>query len=685
MTDRVRLFLASFLMLFVELALIRWTGENVLSLSFFSNFVLLGSFLGIGIGFLRAGRRRSLFPHTPLLLFGLVAFVLAVPIKIGNLSRSEVIFFGMETSGLPIWVSLPIIFGLVALVLAGIAEAVARVFARFEPLEAYRLDILGSVAGTVAFSVLAFLGTPPIVWGVVAGVVMVALLGPRLRYVAPLVAIAAVLLVESIGGATLWSAYYKIDVVDREFRDVPVVQVLVNGIPHQEIVPLEAREALTPVYLKPYERLTPGHSLDNVLIVGAGNGGDVAIALDRGAGRVDAVEIDARLLDIGADRNPDRPYDDPRVVRHVDDGRAYLERTDRRYDLVLFALPDSLTLLSGQSSLRLESFLFTEEAVSRARDVLEPGGVFAMYNFYREQWLIDRLAATMTQAFDTEPCVDLIGEGSGLAMLAISADPTALNCSGGAAIDLADAPAPVTDDRPFLYIREPGIPGLYLVTMAVILLASLVAVRATAGPVRTMGRYTDLFFMGVAFLLLETKNVVQFALLFGTTWFVNALVFAGILLTVLAAIEVAKLPRLPSPRVLYGALFAALAVAWLVPQEWLLNLSVPIRFVTATALAFAPIFLANVVFAQRFKTTASSTTAFGANLLGAMVGGVLEYASLAVGYRALLVAAAALYLLAYLTGRRHFQHGNGGAVLTDALRAGPEAVTALAGRTPRGD
>ena len=50
-----RLVVASGLMLFVELALIRWTGANVLHLSYFSNFVLLGSFLGIGLGFLRSG------------------------------------------------------------------------------------------------------------------------------------------------------------------------------------------------------------------------------------------------------------------------------------------------------------------------------------------------------------------------------------------------------------------------------------------------------------------------------------------------------------------------------------------------------------------------------------------------------------------------------------------------------
>src|SRR5216117_2959770 len=122
--------------------------------------------------------------------------------------------------------------------------------------------------------------------------------------------------------------------------------------------------------------------------------------------------------------------------------------------------------------------------------------------------------------------------------------------------------------------------------------------------------------MGAAFLLLETKNVVQFALLFGTTWFVNSLVFAGVLLSVYAAVEVARRLRLRRPLALYGALLAALVVAWLVPQRWLLDLAAAPRFAAATALAFAPIFLANLVFAQRFRSVGSSTIAFGSNLLG---------------------------------------------------------------------
>ena len=182
-------------------------------------------------------------------------------------------------------------------------------------------------------------------------------------------------------------------------------------------------------------------------------------------------------------------------------------------------------------------------------------------------------------------------------------------------------------------------------------------VRVVSGPMRPMAKYVDLFFMGAAFLLLETKSVVQFALLFGTTWFVNALVFAGVLVSVLAAIEVARRWRPARPELLYVALLAAIAVAWVVPVEFLLGLDMLPRFVLAVVVWFTPIFIANLVFAERFRNVEESNVAFGANLLGAMVGGLLEYVALLTGYQALLLLVAVLYGAAFLTGRVHLRDG----------------------------
>jgi len=215
----------------------------------------------------------------------------------------------------------------------------------------------------------------------------------------------------------------------------------------------------------------------------------------------------------------------------------------------------------------------------------------------------------------------------------------------------AATPAPATDDYPFLYLQQRTIPSFYLLTLALILAAALLLIRIGAGALRPMGRYLDLFLMGAAFLLLETKNVVQFALLFGTTWFVNSLVFVGILLAVYLAIEVARRIELGPPWRLYAGLLAALAVAWLVPPDLLLGLTVVPRFIVAIVLAFAPVFLANLLFASRFRDVAASNLAFATNLLGAMLGGVLEYASLVTGYRALLIVIALLYAGAFMLQR----------------------------------
>ncbi len=644
----LQLFVLSFLMLFVELALIRWLGALVIYLSYFSNFVLLGSFLGIGIGFLRARARVNLFPWAPVALGLLILFVRVFPVEVIR-SGSQLLFFGtgaFHASGPPTWVTLPVVFLAVAGVMATIAEGVARTFVRFPPLDAYRLDIAGSIAGIAAFSVLSFLDAKPVVWALIVAVVMLLLYGRRfgLLQLAAVLAIVLLLWTESLSSSDIWSPYYRISVYKTSYG----YAVDVNGIPHQNIIPAHK---LKRVYSEPYLD-DPSNPLNNVLIIGAGTGDDVANALLKGAKHIDAVEIDPELYQLGKQLNPDHPYQNHRVSVHINDGRAFLEQTHTKYDMILFALPDSLTLVSGQSSLRLESYLFTLQAVEAAKAHMKPvDGEFAMYNYYRTPWLRDRLANTLEVAFGHAPCAD--NQGSSLSMLSSSINPSVLHCGSVWHRPAHVVPA-ATDDHPFVYLDGNSIPWLYRITLALILLASILLVRPAAGPYRRMTGYVDLFFMGAAFMLLETKNIVQFALLFGTTWFVNALVTAGVLVAVLAAVEVSRHVVI-RPALLYVALLAALVVAWAVPPSALLSLSAVPRFVLAVIVAFAPIFLANMVFAQRFRDVGDSGTAFGANLLGAMVGGVLEYASLIVGYRWLLVFVAVLYGLAFLTGRRHLQ------------------------------
>ena len=653
LSDRRRLLLASFLMLFVELALIRWTAANNVHLIYLTNFVLLASVLGIGLGFLRGTADQDLFPWAPVALAALVLFVLAFPVSVTAFSGDRQLegLFGMRA--LPMWVGLPVVFGLTVATMAAIAQEVARAFTRFQPLDAYRLDVLGSVGGIVTFSALSFLQLPPLAWGLLAALGLAVLLGGRAgrRQWAALGMMVLLLGAQSLLPIYHWSPYYKVRATERPAERA--LSVSANNVPHQVARPVEGLRTAAPFYFFPYRHTRPG-ALDEVLLIGAGTCNAVAVALSRSAGHVDAVEIDPALQRLGRDRHPDRPYHDPRVTAHINDGRAFLEQTSRRYDLIVLALTDSLTVVSGQSApLRLENYLFTVEAIEQVRAHLQPDGVFAMYNYY-EPWLLQRYAGTVASVFGNRPCLELgdpLG-GRRQAVLTIGADGAVSNCAATWRPPAA-VPEPASDDHPFPYMTGRSIPRLYLVTLALILAASVLLVRRVAGPLRGMAPYLDLWFMGAAFLLLETKNVVQFALLFGTTWFVNAAVFAGILLSVLAAVEVARRVRLPRPHYLYLALLGALVVTWAVPQTALLELSPPVRFLAATVVAFTPIFLANLVFAQRFKDVGASTVAFGANLLGAMVGGMLEYLSLVSGYRSLLVLVAVLYGLAFLAGRRH--------------------------------
>jgi len=649
---RVRLFALSFLMLFVELALIRWTGANDIHLAYLTNFVLLASFLGIGIGFLRTKAGPDLLPWAPVALALLVGFLMLFPVYVRLEDGTVHGAFGW--AAVPRWVGLTIIFLLTVAAMAALGHGVARTFARFSPLEAYRLDILGSIAGIVTFSALSFLRLPPIAWGAIASALLLVLVGRRWQVLA-LIAVVALLAIESTYANDHWSPYYKVTAIYRAhsppIHNIPIHNTLTisaNNIPHQTAYPVSTLRRLERFYFFPYRHVRRA-ALNDVLIVGAGSGNDVAVALSEGAKHVDAVEIDPEIQALGRRYHPDRPYQDPRVSVHINDGRAFIQQTHAHYDLILFALPDSLTLLAGQGALRLENYLFTKQSMETVKRHLKAGGTFAMYNYY-EPFLLNRYAGTLADVYRQRPCVEL-GDSLTTRRQAV------ITAGAGATVDCRTPWRPVkvsepTDDYPFPYLQHRSIPAFYWHTLLLMLAASVLLIGVAGGSFRVLGRmrgYVDLACMGGAFLLLETKNVVQFALLFGTTWLVNSLVFAGVLLSVWLAIETARRVRLPRPSLLYLALLAALAVAWVVPQDSLLSLSPVPRFFAAVAIAFAPIYLANLVFAQRFATVGSSTVAFAANLFGAIVGGSLEYLSLVTGYRFLLVVVAALYGLAFVT------------------------------------
>jgi SAM-dependent methyltransferase len=656
-----RLLLTSATLLFVELLLIRWIPANVIYVGFFNNFVLMASFLGIGCGIIlgRSGARPRPAPF-PLLLFVLVAIVYSGQLNT-RLPTTNEVWLGTTNRDLVevnVLVLAPIIV-LTTAVMASLAMPLGPLLASMPPLRAYAIDIGGSLLGITLFVALAALRTPPLAWFAVAAVLSgsIALgLGVDRRTIVGAVAMGCVLLLGVVDARTadLWSSYYRITLGENAGAE----SVSVNGVPFQTMWPVDS-PAKEPVYDQLYTWF-PGRHFERVLVVGAGTGTDTAVALANGVGHIDAVEIDPLMLELGAAKHPERPYDDPRVTRHVNDGRAYLRTTDERWDLIVFAQTDSLTLVGTTANLRLESFLFTQEAFESARDHLRGGGIFVLYNWYREAWLVQRYEKMLDSAFGSPPIVRSYPR-YGVNMAVLAAGPGIQALRGGAppgdqvdALDLSAAPEASLDDHPFPYLRTATIPDRYLVALATMLLFALVAigacVAATGGAAR---RFSPHFFiLGTAFLLLETRSLVTFGLLFGTTWVVNALVFFAILVSVLAAIALNARLRLRDPRPLYGALLLSLAIGYAIPPASLLFDPAWLRYTVAALLTFSPVFFANLVFTRSFADTRTADMAFASNLLGAMFGGIVEWSALVVGYQGLLPIVAACYLGAYLLGSR---------------------------------
>ena len=662
-TAPLRIFLSSFLVLFLEVALIRYLPAQIRLLSYFSNFILLASFLGIGIGALLGRTRRSLFLWYPVLLLAVVAVVYFFRLEV-RINAPGSIYFTSGTSDAVTAVEttllLPVLFVGVAMLFAALAQRMAKEMTELPPLRAYTINLAGSLAGVAAFALTSWLEAPPTMWFLIAFGAAAPLLRSQrwgaASVGAVLCLVAAVPLVADMQRGTIWSPYYKITLKQQGRETV----VEVNNIWHQSMAPVGTKEYF---YQWPY--MVFGDTFKDVLILGAGSGTDVAAALKHGVASVDAVEIDPAILRLGTQLHPDKPYADPRVHKRADDARHFLRTTQKKYDLVVFALIDSLTLQSAFSGVRLESYMFTEQSFCAVRDVLTPDGVLVVYNYFREPWLVDRLANTAAIAFGEEPMVyvhpakDQLGVivvGPRLKTLAAYPVPpsevTAYNQGAPLAPPVKhvrDASiVPATDNWPFLYMRQPHLPSHYLSVLAVILLVSAGAVLGVVrGAVRTWS--WEFFFLGAGFMLLETKSIIQFALLWGSTWVVASLTIAAVLVMALAANWTVAHVEIRRPKLVGAVLLALLAFNYLVPVGTIAIENRLVESVVYSLLVFSPIFCAGLLFGSSIKRSEDVTVDYGANLLGAMVGGVAEYLSLLMGFQFLLILVAGFYVAALAT------------------------------------
>lgn len=447
-SPRVRLFQVSFFILFLELACIRWFGSTVIFLTFFTNIVLIACFLGMSVG-LMAARRQTDFIRYVMPLLALAMMLSAVLltlvqvwpdliyVDVGNQRSPAQIYFGTEYGNpdiaravIPIELIAGVFFVLIALIFVGLGQEMGRAFDLIpNRIAAYTIDIVGSLLGIVVFSLLSYAWTNPMVWFSLAGILFAYIL-PRWDREQTIAAVTVLFIAGFIsyaggfGRNVIWSPYYKI------LYDVRNGVIETNNIGHQQMHDLKQNSFVYQVVhqlnrdagLKPFE---------DVMIIGAGSGNDVTAALMNGAKRIDAVEIDPAINQIGKQSHPNQPYSDKRFeyVEKLPDGREVKRSTivhqDGRqwmkqnvdgvaqgkprhhlYDMTAYAVVDSLVLSSSYSgSLRLESFLFTEDAFRDMRANLKPGGVFAMYNLYRQPWVVGRLNKMAKDVFGSDPLV----------------------------------------------------------------------------------------------------------------------------------------------------------------------------------------------------------------------------------------------------------------------------------------
>jgi SAM-dependent methyltransferase len=717
-TQGLNLFLTGFVVLFLELACIRWFTANVIFLNFFTNLVLIACFLGMSCGCMAARHRRDWLSYFPILALGAVLAALAIlaiyqhwaglKVDVGHQVSPQEVFFGTEDRDpdlaqftVPIDVIVAIFFVLIALMFVGLGQVLGRAFAAYpNRVMGYTMNIGGSLVGIAVFSLLSFLQTPPFVWFLIscAGIAYFLHQAGELTWSRGL-ALAALVAAVNIptaygayrGEQRFWSPYYEVIQRDKLVIDV-------NNMGHQTMVPFDSGgSSYSLIHL--LEKAAGGKPFQDVLIIGAGSGNDIDHALHYHVAHIDAVEIDPVIQSIGIRDNPDRPYSDSRVVRHLDDGRHFLRTTDRKYDLVVYALVDSLILHSGFASIRLESYLFTEQALTDVRRVLKPDGIFVTYNYFRQGWIVERVAAMAESVFGCKPMVfglpyrQTIASSSQADFIVIVAGcnhqiadafkthkdfwlnqlPPRNTGVDGFAVQPQTMPAAeqenwlrvapsvivhdagsirfATDDWPFLYLRDRLIPDLAIRSMIElgILGILMVYVFLPKGRGRWLRVDGRMFFLGAAFMLLETKAVVQLALLFGSTWFVNSLVFfTALILILLANVFVLKTP--PTPLAWhYAGLLSLLTAAIVIPLDVFLSGGIVWRYAVPCLLALGPMFFAGVIFARSFGDSIAPDIAFGSNIAGSVVGGLTEYFSMLLGFRYLLLLAIVFYLLSAWT------------------------------------
>lgn len=700
--------LASAVGLYLELLLIRWVSSEIRVFAYFKNFVLVACFLGFGLGCYLSRHavrvRTMLVPLLAITAFIALPFapirevIRMLPLLLGASAETHIwgataAWASTDAPGLLLasLITLPL-FALIAITFIPVGQLVAfHLEAAPNGIAAYSVNVLASLGGIVLYTALCFANQPPVVWFLVLGVLATATFWPHAasRYATAAVMASCcglVLFGAHRPGTTYWSPYQKLTLTPQIWNGEQVgYELETNGSWYQHVIDL------SPGFIASHEPLLGGVPLSlnaynlpyhfaprphSVLILGSGMGNDVAAALRNGAEAVTAVEIDPLIVRLGRRYHPEHPYDSPRVKVVVADARNYIQNSHGRFDLIVFSLLDSHTTSSHFSNIRIDNYVYTREAMQAARRLLGAGGTFIVKYQVERPWIATRLMDLLTEAFGQRPFQfesRSAPYSTGGRFLVVAppariaealADPDFHEMIAKShPISMAEAPI-TTDDWPYFYQRQRGLPTAVVVISLLLVLACVTGAGSVG--LRLSSMRWEFFFLGAGFLLLEAQIISRMALLFGTTWTVNAIVIAVLLLLIIAANGVAAAaPRLPYD-VGYAGLLIMIVAAYAVPTQQLLFESFALRATVATLFLCLPAFFAGIVFVKRFAVSGFSPEALGANLLGSLAGGISESLSLWSGLNSLLIIAVALYVAAWLASRRSPAAGARGSTIAAA-------------------
>lgn len=691
------LFIISLLSLYFELVVIRWLSSEIRIFAYFKNIPLMACLFGLGLGMALGASDKKLarwFPLGLLLIFAIINLAQVLNLThVAFINPLENYFLGSFVNNLagedtpirrlqlfvPGLALLVGVFYLIVFTFACIGQQLGKLFNEFPPLVGYSINVGASFAGIALFTLVSFLSLPPIYW-LVIGFAFTVIYWRKVEHIAAMLA-AVALTFFFCPHEVRWSPYYRIsleemvipaDGASPDYKygyqinvNYDTIEGAYDNTP-EKIARLTERQrkGTADYYDTPY--LALGDKPRSILILAAGTGNDVAAALRHGATDIDAIEIDPTIAQLGKELHPEKPYNNPNVHVIVDDARAFIRRTDKKYDMVVFAYLDSHSAFSSMSSLRLDNYVYTRDCFQDAARLLKPGGTMTVTFYYLTWWQLARVYRSLEEGFGAVPLgvyspagngpTLLVGPGvdkaqvekSGLELFSIDKFTKEQNVT---AQDFHDV-NPTTDDWPFLFLRSPGVSWTYSIGLVMTLYMGIWLVRRAFGKFTADPLGRTMFFLGAAFMLVETKSVTQMGLIAGTTWIVNSAVIAGVLLMIMVATLAQIKYQFKNITIFYALLFAALAFNLIFPISALNALPTAARLVVGALILASPLLFAAIIFAITFSRVTDPGKALGMNLLGTLIGGALEYLSMAIGISALNAVAALLYALAFLSYRK---------------------------------